>query len=312
VCVTPPPAPTLHANRVAMYETLASCFAYLSALREVPTPAPIESPLPSIASRPTFYVFATGAVDPAAAAVLIRSVVEKLAAVQSKALAAEPLTIAPRADWTDPASFAAQCEFDPNTRGALVVETSIPETERRNYFLITANITNVWASVEMLGCSDDDHMPQSSPLSLFAANGLTGKAHETALTTGILESLAGYFITDRSSTNITIVDRSVNYSNSQRSAPALNGSTVGYLQDQNLNFPAQNASAGLAVASRRFAQMTMDRLHDFCRAPELLRIAAQAKPAALPAPPEHRTVPYEAAALYADDCARFANFTTGP
>jgi len=160
--------------------------------------------------------------------------------------------------------------------------------------LITANITKVWASVEMLGCSDDDHTPQTSPLSIFSAYGLTGKAHETALTTGILESLAGYFHHRSFPTNITIVDRSVNYSNSQRSAPALNGSTIGYLQDQNLNFPAQNASTGLAVASRRFAQMTMDRPHDFCQALELLRIAAQARPAGLPAPPEHRTVPYEA------------------
>jgi len=312
VCVSPPPAATPATSPFALYETLTQCFGYLTYLHALPTPAPADSPLSSIASQPTFYVFATGAVDPTTAAVMIRSVVGKLTLARAKSTDAAPLAIAGRAGWTDRVSFADQCKYDPNTRGALVIETSIPETSRRNYLLLIANITNVSAAVEMLGCGEDDHTSAGLPLSLWSANDLTGKAHETALTTGILSQIATLFLTDRSSTTVSISNKTVNVASSQQSAPVLSGNVAGYLQDQNLNLPAQNASTELSVAGDRFARSTLERLQVFCEAPEVRRIAALARPPDAPAPPAHRTLPYKAAALYVEDCARFADFKIHP
>jgi hypothetical protein len=317
-CTTPAPA-TMSSNRFALFETLGRCFAYLTYLNALPTPAPTESPLPQLASRPTFYVFATGAADTTAASVLIRSVVDRLMKAQRKAGRAQPpyrtpdapsyLSIAGRADWTETASFASQCQLDPNTRGALVIETSIPETYRHNYLLIVANYTNVSASMEMLGCGALDHDPSVSPLSLWIQQGLAAKAHQDALTLGILTSLAAFFAKTKTTTTVSTGQGTTTVTRTEISPPVLTGNVLTFFQTENLNLPAQNDSVQLNIAAERIADSTMMRLRMFCNEPEVRRLAAEADPNNVPPPPlEHRTLLYKAAFEYLNACGLFGNF----
>jgi hypothetical protein len=320
-CTTSAPA-TMSSNRFALYEKLGRCFAYLTYLNALPTPAPTESPLAQVASRPTFYVFATGAADPTAGSVLIRSVVDRLMKAQRNARLARArgpgdtlwdLSIVGRADWTETASFASQCQLDPNTRGALVIETSIPETYRANYLLIVANFTNVSASMEMLGCGALDHDPSVSPLSLWNYQALTGKAHQDALTLGILTSIAAYFSKTKTTTTVNTGQGTTTVTRTEVAPPILTGNALTFFQTENLNLPAQNASVQLTVAGERLADSTMKRLRMFCLEPEIRRLAADADPTNVPPPPlEHRTLLYKAAFEYLDTCGLFANFEVAP
>jgi hypothetical protein len=308
-CVAPPNATTA-SNRFALFETLSRCFSYWTYLSTLPTPAPFDSPVPMLASQPTFYVFATGAADPVAAAVLIRSVVDRLIRAKQKAVASG-LRVAARGDWTDPVSFAAQCQQDPNTRGALVIETAIPETYRHNYLLLTANFTNVSASLEMLGCGEQDHNPVTAPLSIWSEQSLTGSAHQTAVTLGILSSIATVFAKTMSTASVSTGGGTTTITQSTTQPPVLTGNALSYFQSQDLNLPAQNASVQLRLASERFADAAMLRLRTFCTAKEILSMAAAGDTASAPsAPPEHRTLPYKAASQYVADCGLFGNFVS--
>lgn len=317
-CVQPPNATTA-SNRFALFETLSRCFSYWTYLSTLPTPVPFDSPVPMLASRPTFYVFATGAADPVAAAVLIRSVVDRLIRAQQKAVAVGPgddealsgLRVAARGDWTDPLSFAAQCQQDPNTRGALVIETAIPETYRQNYLLLIANFTNVSASLEMLGCGKEDHNPAGAPLSIWSQQSLTGSAHQTAVTLGILSSVALLFAKAMTTASVSTGGGTTTITQTTTQPPEFSGNALGYFQSQDLNLPAQNASIQLRVAADRFATAAMLRLRAFCTAPEVLNMAAAADPVSAPsAPPEHRTLLYKAASQYVADCGLFGNFVS--
>ena len=307
-CVQPPPA-TMASNSIAMFETLGLCSAYLAYVTALPTPAPVDSPLSSLASRPTFYVFATGAVDPLAASVLIRTVTDRLIKTHRHA-APDNMRIVARADWTDEASFAAQCQLDPNTRGALIIQTSIPLNYRFNYILVIANFTDVSASVEMLGCGDEDHHTAASPLSLFSEQAITAKAHETAYTLGFLSALAPFLFPTKAVTTVAgIGTGSTTVTNTQSATPYFSGNLLASFQAENLNFPAQNPSVQLTVASERFADSTMQRLHAFCSQPDIRTMATAADPKNVPLPPlEHRTASYKAAYEYVTQCDRFAEF----
>jgi hypothetical protein len=213
-----------------------------------------------------------------------------------------------RADWTANANFAAQCQQDPNTRDALVIETSLAQASTLNYLLVTTQFANVTASAEVLGCGPDNHKPSASPLSLFSENGLAGKAHQTGLVVGLLSAIASFFLVDKAVTTVT-AGPPASITNTYRSAPQLNGDVLGYYQSQNLNLPAQNPSVQLTIASERLAENTMNRLQLFCNAPELARLANDARPkGVIDVPAEHRTVLYQAASLYMDDCVRFNSF----
>jgi hypothetical protein len=301
VCATPPPPATSASVPVALYETLSSCVGYLTYLTSVPSPDPSASPLPRVASRPTFYVYAVGAYDAAAASVLIRSVVARL----TKSLSPQSdLVVTGRADWTTNDNFAAQCQLDPNTRDALVIQNVIPQTSTLNYLLVTSAQTRVSASIEMLGCSSEDHNPGSSPLSLLSENDIGGKAHQTALTIGIFASLVPFLIPSKSVTSVNLGPPAV-ITNTQQSAPQASGNAAGYFNDQNLNLPAQNASVQLTVASERLAGEALHRLHGFCDASALQHLLADAGPRT---PIEHRTVVYKAAFLFKNDCTVFGGF----
>jgi hypothetical protein len=318
VCLDPPRV-TLATDRIALYALLARCVAYRTYLNDLPTPEPTESPLSRIASRPTFYVFATGAVDTSAASVLIRAVVERLNRARRAAEHVSPpaadedalgtLWVAGRADWTETSSFAAQCQLDPNTRGALIIQTSIPETSKRNYLLITANFSDVSASVEVLGCGPEDHNPAVSPLSLWSQQTLTGKAHQDTFTLGTLASLTTLLALAPGTTTVTRGQSTTTITQKDAATPIYTGTILSTLQADNLNVPAQNASVGLEVASERFASDTMRRLAFFCNEPAIKGLAADGDPSAIPAPPpEHRTLIYKAASEYMADCSLFANF----
>jgi hypothetical protein len=306
VCIDPPPATTA-SNRFALYENLQRCVSQWAMLSAVPSPEPAASTLPSVAAAPTFYVFAVGAADATTASMLIRAAAARLAGAANRSgTAPSPrIVVSGRADWTSLDSFAAQCQLDPNTRGALVVETSLPETYRNNFFLIVANFTTVSAAVDMLGCGSEDHTPASSPLSLISRQDVTGKAHQDAWTLGIFTTLATLFAANTSKTTVTIGNGSTTVSKTDASAPVLTGTVLGYFENQNLTLPAQNASVGLKVAAERFAAGMMSRLHAACFEPEIRQLAAAADPAASPA---HRTRLYRAAYEYRGDCASFANF----
>ena len=307
ICTSATPA-TTSSDRIVLYAALGRCFAYLTYLNALPSPAPTESPLARVASRPTFYVFATGAADPTAASVLIRSVVDRLTKAQRKAARFE-VSVVGRADWTATSNFSAQCQQDANTRGALVIETSIPETYRYNYLIIVANFTHVSASVEVLGCGAGDHDPSLSPLSLWNEQAITGKAHEDAWTLGTLAALLPFFALDKSSTTVTRGPETTTLTRTDSTAPALTGSLVSFYQAENLNLPAQNASVGLDVASDRFADSAMSRLGSLCDAPQIRELASDGNPANVPIPPPaHRTLLYKAAFEYVEDCSLFANF----
>ena len=306
VCRNAPPA-TLASNRFVLYERLERCAAYWTYLNTSPTPEPTETPLPNVAARPTFYVFATGAADQTAAAVLIRSVVDRLTQAQRRA--GSDVAIAGRADWTTPDSFASQCQLDTNTRGTLVIGTSIPETSRHNYLLLVANFTSVSAAVEMLGCGQEDHNPAVSPLSLYTQQDVTGKAHQDALALGIFAALVPFLVSDKSKTTVTTGPKSTTIAKTDSTAPVLSGSLLGFYESQNLTLPAQNARVGLTVAAERFADSTMDRLAKLCNDPAVVRLADESGQAnGSPAPPAHRTLIYKAASEYMSDCSSFANF----
>ncbi len=306
VCVSPPAA-TLGSDRFILYARLGRCFAYWTYLSTLPTPEPTESPLPAVASRPTFYVFATGAADAAAASVLIRSVVDRLSRTQRKA--PSDLSIVGRADWTETSSFTSQCQLDPNTRGALIIQTSIPEAYRHNYVLIVANFSNVSASVEMLGCGAEDHNSATSPLSLWNEQAISGKAHQDAGTLGLLASLTTLLTLDRSTTTVTRSQSATTVTQTNPTAPLFTGTILSTVQSDNLTVPAQNASVGLTVASNRFADATLQRLGALCKEPEIKLLAAQSDPHSVPPPnAAHRTLRYKAASEYVADCSLFADF----
>ncbi|MDQ2857993.1 MAG: hypothetical protein M3R53_04990 [Candidatus Eremiobacteraeota bacterium] len=318
VCLRPPAA-TLESNRFALYARLGKCFAYWTYLSTLPTPGATESPPPSIAARPTFYVFATGAADTTAAAVLIRALVDRLTQVRRKAVRVRPPQVEPdanddvrvvgRADWTATSDFTSQCRLDPNTRGALIIQTSIPETYRHNYLLIVANFSNVSASVEMLGCGTEDHNSATSPLSLWSQQGITGKAHEDAWTLGTLASLATFLTLSRTTTTVARTQEATTVTHTDSAAPVFTGTVLSFFQGENLNVPAQNPSVGLRVAGGRFADAALERLAAFCNEPEIARLAADGDPTTVPPPPpQHRTLLYKAASEYVANCALFANF----
>jgi hypothetical protein len=317
VCVSPPPATTA-SNRFELYEDLQRCASYVAALDAAASPDPNASTPPSIAARPTFYVFAVGAAEASAATVLIRSAVARLAGSArhtgpefATAPASPDIVVSGRADWTSVDTFTAQCQFDPNTRGALVIETSIPETYHSNYLIIAANFTTVSASIEVLGCGAEDHRPTASPLSLVSRQDVNGKAHQDAWTLGIFTTLATLLATSGTKTTVTTGGGTTTVSRTDSTAPVFAGSILGYYENQNLTLPAQNASVALNVAANRFAEAMMQRLSETCADRELRALAAAADPAAIPAPPpEHRTRLYQAAFEYAEDCALFANFAT--
>lgn len=304
-----PPAATMRSNSIAMFETLGICAAYLTYVTALPTPAPVDSPLASLASRPTFYVFATGAVDQTAAAVLIRTVTDRLLKAHGHA-GPDDMRIVARADWTDEGSFAAQCQLDPNTRGALIIQTSIPLAYKFNYLLVIANFTNLSASVEMLGCGDEDHNIAASPLSLFSAQAITEKTHETAYTLGFLSALAPLLFPSKTVTTVSgIGTGSATVTNTNSTTPEFSGNLLASFQAENLNFPAQNASVQLVVASERFADDTLKRLNAFCSDADIRRMATEADPKNVPLPPrDHRTASYKAAYEFVGQCGRFADF----
>jgi hypothetical protein len=319
-CVHPAPA-TTDSNRFALFEILERCSAYVTTVTGSATPAPAETPLPSIASRPTFYVFATGAVDPTTATVLIRSLVARLTsaerrATQSRSARPDPdalaaVLVASRADWTATESFTAQCQLDPNTRGALVIRTSMPQTYRNNYLLLVANFTQLSATVDVLGCASDDHNVNAAPLSLYSQEALSGKAHQDTVTLGIFSSIAAFLASDKSKTTVTTGNGSTTVVKSDSTAPAFSGNVLGYFEGESLDVPAQNASVQMNVAAKRLTDDAMTGLHRMCRRPEVLTLAAQGDPSAVPpSPPEHRTLAYKAAYEYVGDCALFGNFET--
>src|SRR5450631_1097344 len=143
------------------------------------------------------------------------------------------MVVSGRPDWTSLDSFATQCQLDPNTRGALVLETSIAETYRNNYFLIVANFTTASAAIEILGCGSEDHTPAASPLSLVSRNDVTGKAHQDAWTFGIFTTLATLFAANSSKTTVTTGNGSTTVTRSDASAPVLTGTVLGYFENQN-------------------------------------------------------------------------------
>jgi hypothetical protein len=67
------------------------------------------------------------------------------------------------------------------------------------------------------------------------------------------------------------------------------------------------------VAAKRLTNDAMAGLHRLCGRPEVLMLAAQGDPAAVPpSPPEHRTLAFKAAYEYVGDCALFGSFATTP
>ena len=321
-CTNPPPA-TTESNRFALFEILQRCSAYWTAVTTAASPAPSQTAPPSIASRPTFYVFATGAVDPTTATVLIRSMVARLTSAENRATAGYAASVgsemlpgvvlAGRADWTTTESFTSQCQLDPNTRGALVIRTSMPEIYRANYLLLVANFTQVSATVDVLGCGVEDHNDAASPLGLYSQDAIAGRSHQDTITLGIFSSIAAFLATNKSKTTVTTGNGSTTVVKSDSTAPAFSGNVLGYFEGDNLSVPAQNASVQLNVAGRRFSEEAMTRLGNLCRRPEIRRLAEQGDPRTIPAPPlEHRTLLYKAAFEYVDDCTLFANFGTQP
>ena len=306
VCTNPPPANSA-SKEYHLYETLTMCVAYFTYLTALPTPEPTDTPPSTIASQPSFYVFALGAADDTAAAVLIHSVVQRLAIARA---GPDALAIVPRASWTDAASFAAQCRFDPNTLGALVIETSVHQTRRANYLAVVAEFSDVDASVEVLGCGADGRARGLPPLSLASENNLTGSAHESALVTGTIATVLAFISANKTTTDVSESPAGrTTVTTTQPNPIALNGNLLSYYQNENLNLPAQNVSVQLRVASERFADATMHRLGGLCRNQQVQLMAAQANPAATSlAPPQHRTVAYRAAFEYAHVCALFGGF----
>ncbi len=317
-CTNPPPA-TTQSNRFALFEILQRCSAYWTAVTSAASPSPGQTPPPSVASRPTFYVFATGAVDPTTATVLIRSMVARLSSAEQRAApgagtdALPGVVVAGRADWTTTESFTSQCQLDPNTRGALVIRTSMPEIYRDNYLLLVANFTQVSATVDVLGCGAEDHNDASSPLGLYSQDAISGKSHQDTITLGIFSSIAAFLATNKSKTTVTTGNGSTTVVKSDSTAPAFSGNVLGYFEGDNLSVPAQNASVQLNVAGRRFSENAMARLSNLCGRPEIRRLAQQGDPRSVPQPPvEHRTLLYKAAFEYLDDCALFDSFATQP
>ncbi|MBV8151618.1 MAG: hypothetical protein JOY59_08680, partial [Candidatus Eremiobacteraeota bacterium] len=286
VCTNPPPATTA-SKEYRLYELLTMCVAYLTYLNALPTPEPTDTPPAIYASRPTFYVFATGAVDDAVANVLIRSVVERLAA--ARAHAGGPLAVVARAGWTDPDAFAAQCRFDPNTRGALIIETSARDARNANYLAVIAQFSDVDASIELLGCANDGASRNVPALSLVTEERLSGTAHETAMVTGTIAALAAALNVGKTTTSVTVANGRANVLTTTYNPIVLSGNLLTYFQNENLNVPAQNESVRTRVASARFTDAAMHRLGALCRDRELQLMASQADPARRPvAPPEHR------------------------
>ena len=321
-CVSPPPV-TAASDPHALYEMLGLCVAYIAYLGNLPSPAPTSSPPPHLASHPTYYVFATGAADPIVAAVLIRSTVQYLTKAM-RAVAAKPQAlqdedamydtwIAGRADWTSIDSFTSQCQLDPNTRGALIIQTSIPEAYRFNYLLLVAQFERLSASVEMLGCGDTDHDPSISPISLWMQQNIDAKAHQTAYTLGIMAAVIGFLAPTKTTTSVSVSNGTVSANTSTRESPQFEGNLLSGFQAQNLNLPAQDTATQVRVASERFAVALMGHLHAFCDVPAVRQMAHESSPKNSPTPPpQYRTVPYKAAYEFIHNCEAFGDFTIPP
>lgn len=204
----PAPAPTPSAcdpqsgNDLTLYGDLVVCSSYWKNLSASPSSTP--APPAFLTAQPTFYVFATGTVDPTTNAMLIRSVVRRLLEAQAneklepsnevkglpKGVPSEVWTVLGRNDWTSTTSYATQCQNDPNTRGAIVIEGDYPVAYTNNYLLLVNTGEQVQSNVELLGCDALNNGTSMPPQTIFAATDLGGKSSTGGLPLGVWGGLA--------------------------------------------------------------------------------------------------------------------------
>lgn len=168
------------ADEFTLYADLVDCVAYL---KLVATPAP-PSPAPILASQPTFYVFSTGTTDQASNAFLVRSVVDRLITSQNKTPLAQLWLVVGRTDWTSPSSFTTQCQGDPNTEGALLIEDDYPTNYSNNWLLWVHTGARLDANFELLGCDMLSRNGSTSPLSVWFGRGANESTFNEESTTG--------------------------------------------------------------------------------------------------------------------------------
>jgi hypothetical protein len=320
----------------ALSAILAQCVGYLTVAKALPTATPSPTPLPYIASHPTFYVFATGAMAADwTSYTLIRSSVERLTVNYLEQFKRTPspgtlepptdLQIIARPDWTTLSSFASQCQLDPMTRGALVLEGPIPQTVTNAWLLFTNTHQYVSAGAELFGCSPFDHDPSVSPLSLAYQSNVSGYDTETTFPFGILASIGSLFAQNKTTTSTVTtasVPKSVTHptaapttvttttTNTNLNWPLVLGTAASTLATQNI--PAINPNAQLNAASFDLIDKLLSKLlYRACEDPMILKAAAAAGDPAHPTPvPQNRAVAYRAAYEFIYlNCDTFDNFS---
>jgi|HubBroStandDraft_4_1064222.scaffolds.fasta_scaffold21192_3 hypothetical protein len=199
-------------DEATLYGELVDCVTYWKAISGTSsgaTPAP-----PAFATaRKTFYVFATGAVDPTTNALLVKSVIDRLIRAQTQTTAApsptptpmssEHWSISGRTDWSAISSFTAQCQGDPNTQGALVIEADFPVAYSNHYVLWVNTGEQVYANFQILSCDAMNYGTLSPPLSIWSAANVDGKSSTGGVPLGLLAGLAVILASNHTITTTT-------------------------------------------------------------------------------------------------------------
>ncbi len=199
-------------NDLRLYGDLVVCSAYWKNMSASPSSTP--APPTFLAAQPTFYVFATGTVDPTTNAMLIRSVVRRLVEeladkkpekkAEVKATPPEVWTVLGRNDWSSISSYATQCQNDPSTRGAIVIEGDYPIAYTNNYLLLVNTGEQVQSNVELLGCDSLNNGTSVPPQTVFADTDLGGKSSTGGLPLGVWGGLAVLATNDNQTTTSAV------------------------------------------------------------------------------------------------------------
>ncbi|HET9392218.1 MAG TPA: hypothetical protein VFO29_01660 [Candidatus Rubrimentiphilum sp.] len=260
-------------NEAQLYSILTDCVAYLKELS-----GPSASPLPFLARRPTFYVFSTGIVDQTTNAMIVRSIVDRLSKTLALPSKADDWEVIGRGDWTSVASFDSQCQLDPQTQGAIVVEADYPQPYSNSFLILVNNGTRIDANVEVLGCGPEDHNSSASPLNLWSAKDVDGRGRQLVAPLNILASTVALFAQSRSTNTTTTLQtgptpissaapgttiQTTTTSTQANLSPLLIASTVaGSLSSQTV--PSSNPSGQLSEAAWELTNRLMTQLSGGC------------------------------------------------
>lgn len=254
-----------------LFERLSTCAAYDSS--STPPPIPYSS------GHKAFYLLAPGSSDPIVAAVVLHAMADQLhRAIHGPDADNEQDTfddevhpwVVARVDW-QLKDFAAQCEFDSNVSGALVLDNLVQQSATEFYILWQNGWTRVKSQAELIACPNPGN--SAAPRLVAIQHNIEGGGYRNGFPFVAVAGVASFYAQNKNQTMVTTTPvpvpsaspgtvQQTTTTTNNATAPLILASVGSSLGTTTL--PALNATSQLNSAALHYSRGLMDKLHGLC------------------------------------------------